>query len=135
MDIDKLKEFFESEEGKIYIELQKKVNSRKFDKELRFEDSILNYITLLDTEEDVSVLAEKFLVWEDNIIEINPNLWVDANSNIFNRMVKIFVCLGIKYQLYDGYLGVAYLYRGYVLKIYQGQGCLYRLKKDGVIIF
>lgn len=135
MDFDKLKEFFESEEGKFYIELQQKVNKRKFDKELRFEDSILNYITLLDTEEDIRVLAEKFLSWEDNVIEINPNLWVDANSNIFSRMVKIFVCLGIKYPLYDGYLGVAYLYRGYVLKIYRGQGCLYRVKKDGVIIF
>lgn len=135
MDLDKLKEFFESEEGKIYIELQKKVNARKLDRELRFEDSILNYITILETEEDINVLVDKFLLWEDNIIEINPNLWVDANSNIFNRMVKIFICLGINYQLYDGYLGVAYLYKGYVLKIYQGQGCMYRLRKEGVIIF
>ena len=135
MDLDKLREFFESEEGKIYIELQKKVNARKLDKELRFEDSILNYITILETEEDINVLVDKFVLWEDNIIEINTNLWVDANSNIFNRMVKIFICLGVKYQLYDGYLGVAYLYRGYVLKIYQGQGCMYRLRKEGVIIF
>ena len=50
-------------------------------------------------------------------------------------MVKIFVCCGVKYDLYDGYLGVAYTYRGYVLKMYRGQGCLYKKNKEGVFIF
>jgi len=134
MYLDKLREFFETEQGKICVKKQNKVNNRKIDKKLRFEDSILNYVSLLEAEEDIEILIDKFSSWDENLIEMNPKLWVDVNSNIFNTMVKIFICCGVKYDLYDDYLGVAYLYRGYILKIYQGQGCLYKLKKEGLII-
>lgn len=60
MYLDKLREFFETEQGKICVKKQNKVNNRKIDKKLRFEDSILNYVSLLEAEEDIEILIDKF---------------------------------------------------------------------------
>lgn len=143
MNLEDMKKFFESEEGKESL--------RRFDEKLKFEADVTNkWIQSFDnrlkklSDDELKTLFDKFFKWEMKYEDMWYDRGIETSSNIFNYLIN-FISENdeMNEDLYDKYvedkdvmfLSDVLLYRGYYFEIYQGQGCFWKVIKDDVQIF
>jgi len=95
------------------------------------------YINIINsfTDEEFEEKFHKFLIWEEKYEEMCYQRHVLSNSNIWDFVFDTSVEHGKELDIYEDFLGGAYEYRGYIFKIFHGQGCFFRIEKDDKIIF
>jgi hypothetical protein len=126
-----IENYFLSDKANRYFDKIKREEERAE----RWVESVKDYIlTLTDEEFDEEMM--KFIKWETKY----EDYWYDVKytqttSILFSCFASVFEELGIEVDKDSDFYSSGYEYRGYTLELYQGQGCFYKILKDGEVIF
>lgn len=132
--LELLKKSLNSEEGKKHL--------REYaDKILKEKEYVLNYhneLSLLSDEQFETLLKKEFALHTEEYKDecyaksCEPSEMEDL-SNIYDVMLEYGEDVEI---IGDGmFVSETKLYKGFVIQVYQGQGCFYRVYKNGECIF
>jgi hypothetical protein len=133
MDFEKMKQemdaWFNSPEGEASI--------KKFGEELeqtelfreRIDTKLHNYLSTL-TDDELSILVDKFVIWEDKQQSLLWDRGIDGCSLLFSRLGGMAERFGVELPEQDEmFYGYGYDYRGYQFKTYHGQGSFTSLSR------
>ena len=120
--------WFESEEGKLAC--------KRFQEKIKNEDNLNNlwlekfdkYLKTLNDGE-LFDLFKNYNKWEDKYCEMWYQRGVETNSNILSYLWQMFTSKGEPIDIDESFVSAAYTYRGYCLKLIQGQGSYFSLEK------
>lgn len=133
LDLKKMEEDFEkwinSEEGKLHFEKLALLDSNA----KKWETLIIKRITKL-TDEEFDQLMGKFFIWEEKFERRYWKRYIEANSNLMDRLFDVFATLGEIFDSNEDFYSQGYIYRGYIFKLFCGQGCFYRIEKNKKIV-
>lgn len=120
------------EEVKKFIESLKKADmvlNHQFD---RFE----KYIATI-AEKNISEVLERLLKWEEDFEEDQyKRNFCQTTSNIFSCLFEYVRKKGIQSEeINEDFLSEQYTFMDYTFKLYQGQGCFWRIFKENRQIF
>jgi hypothetical protein len=129
--LDALNELTEEdwEEFAKSIEQKKEIESAQMKRVKKFIDSI--------PEKDFQKWEDKYLKWEEKYQEFWYKRFVETHSNIFLAITNIVREYGNepKFSEDEVFLATSVEWKGYVFKLYVGQGSFWRIEKNGEIIF
>jgi hypothetical protein len=130
---EKLKETIDAEENNNFMD-------EWFSKLLYSHTRGLNRVSLMIEnlkDDELYVWMKKFFKWEEKYEELQYNMGIITSSNIFNSLFEFIYKKGteLKNDFSEDFLSGVYEWRGYVFKIYQGQGCFFRVIKDDKYLF
>lgn len=138
MDLEKaskkLDDFLNSEEGKTHMSNYLLKIKLERDNNAKWEGHIMVKLSRINDVELESLL-NNFFKWEESFEEKYYKRYIQTVSNIFERLYGVWETLGDEFDSSEDFYGSGYIYRGYVFKVFCGQGCFYRVEKDGEIIF
>jgi hypothetical protein len=138
MDLPKkikdLNAFMESDEGKelaakfvLKYKLIEENNSK-------WENHIIKKLSNANDAE-LEIILNHFFKWEEKMEDLYYARCIQTSSNLFDRLYDAWVKLGEPFESDEDFFSGGSIYRGYVFKIFCGQGCFYRVEKNGEIIF
>ena len=130
MDIEKLKAFLESPEGKESIVRFAEKMRVEQENEDKWKTHVLNHLNKLTDDELVSEL-DRFFIWEEALEDRYYKQYIQTSSCIMNILYKVWVENGVELELEEDFLSSAHEYRGHIFKLYCGQGCFYRVLRNG----
>jgi hypothetical protein len=134
MDLKKMTAYLESPEGK---ESTRLFFESWFYPSRKGSERISKMIKDL-SDEELEKWMEKFLIWEEKWEDMQYHKrHVETDSLLFNSLYEFVRQNGININgRYDeDFLASADEWRGYTFKLYQGQGCFYRIERKGELIF
>jgi len=135
IDFEKLKEYLESEEGR--KETKDFFWKWNYDSELGAERiyRMINHLS----DEDLEKWMDKFVEWEKKYEEMWYKRGVETSSLFFNSLYGFIRKNGVdvsdRYSDDYLFLSASDEWRGYTFKLYQGQGCFYKIEKNNKQIF
>jgi hypothetical protein len=133
MDIEKLKAFLESPEGKeSMVRFAEKMRVEQ-ENEDKWKNHVLNHLNKF-TDEDLAWELDLFFIWEEALEERYYKQYIQTSSCIMNILYKVWVENGVDLELEEDFLSSAHEYRGHIFKLYCGQGCFYRVLRNGETI-
>jgi len=127
---EKLRAFYDSEEGKESIKKFQKGLQIKSDREAQ----MWLYLESLTTEEYESLLV-RFIEWEDKFEEREYQKGKLKSSNIYNTVFAAIMDNAESYEEDSMFFGGGAPYRGTQWLVYVGQGSFYTIEKNGERIF
>ena len=134
MDFEKLRkkmrDFFDSPEGKASVEKFKKSQEIKSDREEKMWDFLESL-----SQERFNELLSQFILWEDAFEEREYQKGYLKSSNIYNTMFSALIEHCEDPEKNDMFYGGGASYRGYDFLVYVGQGSFYTIEKNGARIF
>lgn len=134
IQLEKLKAFLDSEEGKESVKrFKEKIELEKLNREKWVNHFIKRISKLNDSE--LEILLTRFFSWEHNIEERYYNNGIQTSSNLIDVLFDVFKTLGEEFDSYEDFYGGGYIYRGYVFKLFIGQGSFFRVLKGKETIF
>lgn len=127
--IELLTELIDSEEFHNYFK-------KKFEIEKVQMDRIENFINSLH-ENQLDEFLIKFIDWERKFEELQYRVnHAETSSNIFNSLIKVLSKKSNPINdLDENFLSGAFEWRGYIFKLYIGQGAFWAIEKDLERIF
>ena len=132
--VERLRAYLESDEGKANTAAYfKKIK----DEEKRLEDRAMQVIRSIKdlSDEELHQRLIHFLKWEEEYEEMWYARWVQTSSRAFEVLLKVVKMIGDEFDSDEDFFSGGYSYRGYVFKCYCGQGCFWRIEKNGETIF
>lgn len=91
------------------------------------------------SKKELDIWIPKFLKWEEKYEEFYYKKYIEQDSRLFNIVIDIIEkraeYLGMTADLKEDFLSSAFRWNGYTFKHYVGQGCFWRIMKDGKQIF
>ena len=134
IDIKKISEYFDSEEGQDYIQKYKqKLKTEELNREKWVNHFIRRISKLNDSE--LEILLTRFFSWEHKIEERYYDNGIQTSSNLIDVLFDVFKTLGEEFDSFEDFYGGGYIYRGYVFKLFVGQGSFFRVLKGKETIF
>ncbi len=127
---EKLKDFYKTPEGELYIQKVRKKFEIYNDRKKRlwvYLESLSN-----DAFEE---LVQKFIKWENDFEEQENEKHRIKSSNLFNIIVDTIFLYAPPCEDETMFFGGGSTYRGYQLKVFVGQGSFYTIEKNGERIF
>ena len=128
--LEKLKAFLESPEGKESIVRFGEKMRIEQENEDKWKNHVLNHLNKF-TDEDLAWELDLFFIWEEALEERYYKQYIQTSSCIMNILYKVWVENGVELELEEDFLSSAHEYRGHIFKLYCGQGCFYRVLRDG----
>ena len=133
MDFKKMSEDFskwlDSPEGEASIKKFGEEMERKDLFNERVETKLHNYLSTL-TDDDLAMLTDKFVIWEDKQQSLLWDRGIDGCSLLFSRLSEMAERFGVELpEQNEMFYGHGYDYRGYQFKTYHGQGSFTSLSK------
>lgn len=136
--LENLKAFLETEDGKKSIERFREKLRREHENHLKWVNHFTTYFNTLSNEEFQTFMVERFFPWENTLEEhYYNNRHSQRSSRIFYIIFKIATNFGVENSNTgdEDFLAGSFKYRGLDFNLYCGQGCFYRVEKDGENIF
>jgi hypothetical protein len=133
MDFKKMSEDFakwlDSPEGEASIKkFHEELEQAELFKE-RIDTKLHNYLSTL-TDDELSILVDKFVIWEDKQQSLLLDRGIDDCSLLFSRLGGMAKRFGVELpEQNEMFYGYGYDYRGYQFKTYHGQGSFTSLSK------
>lgn len=113
---------------KNWIESKQKIENQQLNR-------VYNRIKDL-SDEELDKLFTHFLKWEEEYEEYEYTVnFCQTSSNILGAIMKVFEVHGEPMDFNEDFFSGAYQYRGYIVKVFCGQGCFYRFFKGEEMIF
>lgn len=134
MDLTKIKAYLESDEGK--LDFKQFMRQQNYDSIVGAKriDKMLSHLDDKELEE----WFKKFFKWERKYEDRKYEEGIITSSLFFNALHRFIsekgICVFDQYNDED-FLAYAEEWRGYVFKLYIGQGSFVRIEKNGDIIF
>lgn len=134
MDIEKLKAYMESKEGR--IDFKKWWEKRTYDQHKGYD----RMCRMLDhlSKKEIHEWMDKFLEWEAKYEEMwYTKRYTITSSLLFNCLMTYTEKKGkkVKQTKYEDFLAGAHKWKSYTFKLYVGQGSFWRILKDKEQIF
>ena len=133
MNIEKLRAFLESPEGKESIVRFAEKMRIEQENEDKWKNHVLNHLNKF-TDQDLAWELDLFFIWEEALEERYYKQYIQTSSCIMNILYKVWVENGVDLELEEDFLSSAHEYRGHIFKLYCGQGCFYRVLRNGETI-
>jgi hypothetical protein len=125
---DKLKRYYETEEGKASIkEFQRKAKLREEYKE-RWEEKFTQKLLSL-SDDELESLMRRFCEWEEKYHDMWYKRGVDTSSRIMGALINSTKALGENIDSDEDFFSGGHTYRGYTFKTFCGQGCFTSITK------
>lgn len=144
-----LKKYYDNKVFKKELTMLEKLQKHLEENPYSFEDWIENknklesqhlnrvYNRIKDlSNEELDKLFSSFLKWEEEYEEYEYTVnFCQTFSNILDAVMEVFKTYGKPLEFDEDFFSEAYEYRGYVVKVFCGQGCFYRFFKGEEMIF
>jgi DNA polymerase III delta prime subunit len=130
MNIDELKAFFETDEGKASIERMKSAMHKKLMFKKCWKNKFKKFLEN-KTDDELNLLFENFYKHAEKRRDILWKQGYDGESSLYTPLLDSFSKLGTKAKKsrYSMFTTSMYVWRDYQVESYCGQGCFHSLSK------